>query len=129
GRTSEALVFLPARSTSPVRALGRRVLIGLLLLAIIVAIVWFDRDSYNDNADGTVDLIDALYYATVTMTTTGYGDITPVAPHSRLINALIVTPLRVAFLALLVGTTLEVLANEGRRMFIDARWRKRMRNH
>lgn len=128
-RVSEALVFLPARSMSPVRALARRVLIGLFLLAIIVAIVWFDRDSYTDSADGTVDLIDALYYATVTMTTTGYGDITPVAPHSRLINAIVVTPLRVAFLALLVGTTLEVLANEGRRMFIDARWRKRMRNH
>ena len=30
---------------------------------------------------------------------------------------------------LLVGTTLEVLANEGRRIIRDARWRKRMRNH
>ena len=30
---------------------------------------------------------------------------------------------------LLVGTTLEVLANQGRRIFKDGRWRKRMRNH
>ena len=44
-------------------------------------------------------------------------------------NAIVVTPMRIAFLVLLVGTTLEVLANEGRRMFIDGRWRKRMRNH
>ena len=46
-----------------------------------------------------------------------------------MINALIVTPLRILFLVLLVGTTLEVLANEGRRIIRDTRWRKRMRNH
>jgi voltage-gated potassium channel len=65
----------------------------------------------------------------VTITTTGYGDITPVATHARLINAILIAPLRIAFLVLLVGTTLEVLANEGRRIFRDGRWRKRMRNH
>lgn len=129
GWTNEALVLLPARAASPLQELGRRAMLGVILLAIIVAIVWLDRASYTDNHDGTVDLIDALYYATVTMTTTGYGDITPVTPHARLVNALLVTPLRVMFLVLLVGTTLEVLANEGRRIFIDSRWRKRMRNH
>ena len=65
----------------------------------------------------------------MTITTTGYGDITPVEPHARVINAILVTPLRIAFLVLLVGTTLEVLANQGRRMFKDGRWRKQMRNH
>ena len=76
-----------------------------------------------------MSLIDALYYATVTVTTTGYGDITPVAEHARLFNALLVTPLRIAFLVLLVGTTLQVLATEGRRAMVDSNWRKRMRNH
>ena len=37
--------------------------------------------------------------------------------------------MRILFLVLLVGTTLEVLANEGRRMMRDNRWRKHMRNH
>ena len=94
-----------------------------------MALVWFDRDSYTDNWDREVSLIDAIYYATVTITTTGYGDITPVEPHARVLNAIVVTPLRIVFLVLLVGTTLEVLANQGRRMFKDGRWRKRMRNH
>jgi voltage-gated potassium channel len=40
-----------------------------------------------------------------------------------------VTPLRIGFLVLLVGTTLQVLANEGRRIYTDGRWRKQMRNH
>ncbi|MDF9457834.1 potassium channel family protein, partial [Bacillus cereus] len=89
-----------------------------------------DRDSYVDSTAGDgVSLIDAFYYSTVTVTTTGYGDITPVAPHARLINALIITPLRITFLVLLVGTTLEMLANEGRRGLLDSAWRKRMRNH
>jgi voltage-gated potassium channel len=125
----EALVSLPARSSSPAQELLRRGLLALLLLSIVVLLVWFDRASYRDTYDGSVGLIDAIYYATVTITTTGYGDITPVAPHARVLSAIVVTPLRVAFLVLLVGTTLEVLAHHGRRMFKDARWRKRMRNH
>lgn len=127
--TTQALVSLPARSSSPGRELGRRGLIALGLLGIIVALVYLDRDAYTDSHDGVVTLVDAIYYATVTITTTGYGDITPIAPHSRIINAIVVTPLRIGFLVLLVGTTLEVLANEGRRMLRDGRWRKQMRNH
>src|SRR5699024_3142294 len=61
--------------------------------------------------------------------TTGYGDVTPVSQQERLITALIVTPLRIVFLALLVGTTLTVLTKESRQTFMIRRWRKRMRNH
>ncbi len=127
--TNETLVSLPARTSSPAVELLRRALLALALVAIIVILVWVDRDSYTDNHDQKVSLIDAIYYATVTITTTGYGDITPITPHARILNAIVVTPMRIAFLVLLVGTTLQVLANEGRRMFMDTRWRKRMRNH
>ena len=127
--TTETLVSLPARSASPGIELARRGLLALGLLAVVVALVWFDRDSYTDSHDGSVTLIDAIYYATVTITTTGYGDITPVEPHARVLNAILVTPLRIGFLVLLVGTTLEVLANQGRRMYLDSRWRRHMRNH
>lgn len=99
------------------------------LLTVMVLIVVVDRDGYTDNLDGDVDLIDSIYYATVTLTTTGYGDITPVTPTARMVNAFVVTPLRIAFLVVLVGTTLEVLANEGRRIMRDTRWRKRMKDH
>lgn len=126
-----ALVSLPQRQgRSPVRELLRRIVMAMLLLVASTMIIWFDRGSYVDNVAGDgVSFIDALYYSTVTVTTTGYGDITPLAPHARLINAVLVTPLRIAFLVLLVGTTLEVLANEGRRGMRDSAWRKTMRNH
>lgn len=124
-----SLVSLPRVATSPLGELSRRALLALGLLLVTTAIVYFDRDAYTDSADGVVSFVDALYYATVTITTTGYGDITPVAEHARIINALVVTPLRICFLVLLVGTTLEVLANEGRRRMRDTAWRKHMRNH
>jgi voltage-gated potassium channel len=127
--SGQSLVSLPATTRSPARELARRALLALTLLALTVTLVYVDRDSYTDNWDGQVSFIDCIYYATVTITTTGYGDITPVEPHSRLINAIVVTPLRIGFLVLLVGTTLEVLAHEGQRIFRDNRWRKRMRNH
>src|SRR6478609_9473218 len=94
-------------------------------------LVYLDRNAYTDNNDPTrqVGFIDSIYYTTVTLSTTGYGDIAPVAPHARLINAFVITPLRIAFLVLLIGTTLEVLASQGREIFRVSRWRKKMGAH
>lgn len=124
-------VSLPARTRSPWWQLGRRVLLATAILVGTVLLVWFDRAAYRDNNDptGHVDLVDAIYYTTVTLSTTGYGDIAPVAPHARMLNAFIITPARIAFLVLLIGTTLEVLASQGREMVRVARWRKRMSEH
>ncbi len=124
-------VSLPEKVRSPWWELGRRVLLAVAILVGTVMLVWLDRKGYHDNGDptGRVDLVDAIYYTTVTLSTTGYGDIAPVASHARLINAFLITPLRIAFLVLLIGTTLEVLASQGREMFRVARWRKKMGNH
>ena len=124
-------VRLPAIVRSPFWELTRQVLLALAILSFTVALVYFDNEGYRDNADPTneVDLIDAIYYTTVTLSTTGYGDIAPAASHTRLINAFVLTPLRIAFLVLLIGTTLEVLATQGREMFRISRWRKTMDDH
>lgn len=123
------IVNLPDRARSPWWELGRRLLMALGILVGTVLLVWFDRDGYGDNSDGSVNLIDAIYYTTVTLSTTGYGDIAPVSDNARLINAFVITPARIAFLVLLIGTTLEVLASQGREMFRVARWRKKMGHH
>jgi voltage-gated potassium channel len=73
--------------------------------------------------------IDALYYTTVTLSTTGYGDITPVTTAARLTNALLVTPMRFLFVLVLIGTTIQVLTERSRDQFNVARWRTRVKDH
>ena len=124
-------VALPETSRSPWWELTRRLLMAIGILVGTVMLVYFDRDGYYDNNDPTrkVGLVDSIYYTTVTLSTTGYGDIAPFTDTARLINAFVITPLRIAFLVLLIGTTLEVLASQGRDMIRVSRWRKKMNEH
>jgi voltage-gated potassium channel len=125
-------VRLPVIVRSPFWALTRRVLLAVAILAVTVAIVYLGRAGYRDNAEPPsyhVDFVDSVYYATVTLSTTGYGDIAPFTSGARLVNAFVVTPLRLAFLLLLIGTTLEVINAHGREMFRISRWRKSMDEH
>jgi voltage-gated potassium channel len=124
-------VSLPDPVHSPWWALGRRLLAALAILVGTVLLVYFDNDGYIDGNDptGYVDFVDSIYYTTVTLSTTGYGDIAPFTSQARLVNAFVITPARIAFLVLLIGTTLEVLASQGRDMFRVARWRKHMGQH
>ena len=101
--------------------------ISVVLLNWLLVVV--ERRSYNDSYDGDVSVIDALYYTTVTLTTTGYGDITPVTQGARLINALVVTPMRLLFVVVLVGTTIQALTERSREQFRLARWRSRLKDH
>lgn len=54
------------------------------MLAVTILIVYLDRANYRDAVDDNVSLLDAVYYATVTLSTTGYGDITPAGDGARL---------------------------------------------
>ena len=72
----------PEKVRSPWWELGRRLLVAIGILVGTVLLVYLDRDGYHDGNDptGEVDLVDSIYYTTVTLSTTGYGDI---APSSR----------------------------------------------
>ncbi|MEU8117105.1 NAD-binding protein [Spirillospora sp. NPDC049024] len=123
------LVMLPSSRTGPLRAVAKRVGLALVLLFLVVAVVYLDRDGYRDSGGGRLSLLDAFYYASVTMSTTGYGDITPVSDGARFVNIVFITPVRVLFLIVLVGTTLEVLAERTRDDWRKSRWRARVRDH
>lgn len=123
-------VKLPRRVVErPLVQVGRRLLMALCVLALTILIVWIDREGYHDNANNEVDLLDASYYATVTLSTTGYGDIVPHSDSARLTNIVLITPLRVLFLIILVGTTLEVLTERTREEWRLSRWRSNLRDH
>ncbi len=120
---------VPEMQTSPARAIARRVSYALAALALAVVVVYIDRDGYKDAQENQLSLLDCIYYATVSLSTTGYGDITPITPTARLVNVLIITPLRIFFLIVLVGTTLSALTESSRQTFKIQRWRHRVRNH
>jgi voltage-gated potassium channel len=120
---------VPESRVSPIRAIARRLALALLALFAAVIIVYLDRDGYRDVQGNRLTFLDCVYYATVSLSATGYGDITPYTESARLINVLVITPLRVAFLIVLVGTTLEVLTERSRQALKIQRWRKKVRNH
>ncbi|AJE32440.1 MAG: potassium channel family protein [Corynebacterium humireducens] len=112
-------------AASPWALIGRRVLYAYLLLLLVATIVYLDKDGYTED----LTFIDAFYYSAVSLSTTGYGDITPVTQSARLINIVVITPIRIAFVILLVGTTLSVLTENSRKTLQIQRWRKSVRNH
>ncbi|NUS13955.1 MAG: potassium channel family protein [Streptomyces sp.] len=122
-------VSFPRRTAGPLVQVSRRLLMALLVLAVTVVLVYADRRGYHDSADDSVSFLDALYYSTVTLSTTGYGDIVPYSTTARLTTTFLVTPLRVVFLIILVGTTLEVLTERTREQFRLTRWRRTVRDH
>jgi voltage-gated potassium channel len=121
---------MPDSTISPFRSLLRRLLIAVGALVATALIVFFGRDGYldNNNDDG-ISLLDAFYYSTVSVSTTGYGDIVPVSDTARLLTTLFVTPLRLIFLITFVGTTVELLTERSRQAFQVQRWRTRVRDH
>ncbi|MFJ4810857.1 potassium channel family protein [Streptomyces longwoodensis] len=126
---SRSLTMPVHTARPPLQQVLQRLALALVVLAVTTLIVYLDSGGYHDNADDGVDLLDSAYYATVTLSTTGYGDITPVSDSARLVNILVITPLRVLFLIILVGTTLEVLTERTRQQVRIHRWRSRIRNH
>ena len=115
--------------TRPLVAIMRRFAFAIGIVLVNWLIVVLERDNYTDNYDGDVSVLDALYYTTVTLTTTGYGDITPITDGARLINALVVTPMRLLFVVVLVGTTIQALTERSREDFRLGRWRARVKDH
>lgn len=78
--------------------------VAFLLVAIVVLIHWMDREGLRDQVDGHVSFSDVVYFTMISVTTTGFGDIVPVSDRSRLIEAVIVTPIRIAVLFIFLGT-------------------------
>lgn len=123
-------LVLPQRPTRPVRQIGTRIFIVLSCVVLTTLVVFLDRDGYsNAPTDQPLTLLDSLYYATVTLSTTGYGDIAPVSPSARFMNVFIITPLRFIFLITLVGTALEALAKRTQYDWRVRKWRDKVSDH
>ncbi|WP_300607164.1 TrkA family potassium uptake protein [Trebonia sp.] len=118
----------PTRRGSPLAAVAARMLLAVGLLVLSSAIVYLDRYGYRDSAHPgrPLSVLGSIYFATVSLSTIGYGDIVPVTTAARLVNTVVITPMRLLFLIILVGTTLQVLTRQTRTNWRIARWRSKM---
>jgi voltage-gated potassium channel len=123
------VIHVPMVRHGPVRALAARLAAAVLLVLVTAVIVYAGRAGYRDvNGDGLTAL-DCVYYAVVSLSTAGAGDISPVTSGARLVNLLLLTPARVLFLIILVGTTVEVLSEQYRKNLRVSRWRRKLKDH
>ncbi len=83
---------------------GLRLSLAFLLIFFVIIIHWIDREGLKDNHDGVISFLDVVYFTMISVTTTGFGDIAPISDRSRFIEAVIVTPVRIAVLFIFVGT-------------------------
>lgn len=98
-------ISMRRRGKLPVWAqLAWRAVLVVGLLIFTIALHWFERDGLKDTHDGHISFTDVVYFTMISITTTGYGDIVPVAPHTRLFDALVVTPIRIFFVLIFIGT-------------------------
>ncbi len=123
------LVQVPRRRRAPFTAIVRRVAFAIGLVVFVALVVRLGRDGYIDITDNDIGFLDALYYASVTVTTTGYGDITAISDGARLATILLITPARILFLILVVSTTVEVLTDQTREHIQKRRWRQQVNDH
>ena len=101
---------------SPLRAVLRRAGLAVGVIGAVAVVLWFDRDGLRDTAhpDRPMGFVDVFYFTVVSLTTVGYGDIVPVTDGARLINAVLLTPIRVGLWALFLGTAYELTVLRGR---------------
>lgn len=114
---------------SPLQVIGFRLLIVLALIGIVMLTFWLDRENLRDSSDGSISFIDIIYFTMVTITTVGYGDIVPVGDRARLLDALIVTPIRLSIWLLFLGTTYQFVLRHVVEEWWALRHGARMKDH
>ena len=95
--------------SSPWRKLAVRALLATALLVTAFLLLWFDREGLRDQIDGSLTFGEVIYFTMITITTVGYGDIVPVTERARLIDAFLLTPIRLFIWLIFLGTAFDLL--------------------
>ena len=117
--TSGPKLLITPKSWSPVRVLITRLMVVILLFCLLFGLLWADRDGLRDQSDGEISFSDIVYFTMITVSTVGYGDIVPVSTRARLLDALVITPIRLGIWILFLGTAYQLIIRqylEGYRM-------------
>lgn len=109
--------------------LGIRLGIALSLIMFVIMIHWWDRGGLVDNLDGEVSFTDVVYFTMISVTTTGFGDIAPITDRARMVEAIIVTPIRFAVFFIFVGTAYNFIIKRSWEKYRMARIQEQLSNH
>lgn len=135
---AKAAEIVAARKFKPLRRAVRlpvwgdlsiRLFAALFLISIVVMIHYLDREGLVDNVDGHVSFLDVVYFTMISITTTGFGDIAPVTDKARLVEAIIVTPIRFAVFFIFVGTAYNFIIKRSWEKWRMARIQEKLSNH
>jgi voltage-gated potassium channel len=109
--------------------LSIRIGLALFLIFVVIMIHWWDREGLVDNLDGEVSFLDVVYFTMISVTTTGFGDIAPISDRARLIEAVIVTPIRFAVFFIFVGTAYNFIIKRSWENWRMARIQEQLSDH
>jgi voltage-gated potassium channel len=109
--------------------LGIRMGLAFLLIGLVIAIHWWDRAGLKDNFDDHISFLDVVYFTMISITTTGFGDIAPITDRARLIEAVIVTPVRIAVLFIFVGAAYDFVIKRSWEKWRMARIQEQLTDH
>ncbi|MFN3510003.1 MAG: potassium channel family protein [Tsuneonella troitsensis] len=109
--------------------LGIRMGLALGLVFMVIMIHWWDREGLVDNFDGEISFLDVVYFTMISITTTGFGDIAPISDRARLVEAVIVTPIRIAVLFIFVGAAYDFVIRRSWEKWRMARIQERLTDH
>lgn len=127
--SSELLVLRRKPRITGWFGLAWRIAAVLGLIAFLILIHWLEREGLKDTHDGHVSLTDVLYFTMISATTTGYGDIVPVTERTRLFDAFVVTPVRIFFLLIFIGSAYLFVARRSWERFIMKRIQRTLHDH
>jgi voltage-gated potassium channel len=104
-----SILRLPEQSPWP--SLLRRIVLVVGVILLVTVLLYITRGGLRDNThpDRVLSFVDVLYFTVISVTTVGYGDIVPVTDGARLVNAILLTPVRILVLTAFIGTAYELI--------------------
>jgi len=122
-------VIVTPNTWSPALVLATRLGIAALLFCLVFGLLWWDRDGLRDQLDGEISFTDVVYFTMITVTTVGYGDIVPVSTRARLLDALVVTPIRFSIWFLFLGTAYQLIFRQYMEGYLMAKLQGGLNRH
>ncbi|KAF5438217.1 voltage-gated potassium channel, partial [Candidatus Methanophagaceae archaeon] len=121
---------------SPFGMVAIRLVLVMNFILILAIIIWFLENHFDpggmldqNDPTGVFSFIDAIYFTMVTVMTVGYGDIVPVSPLARMLDAFLITFGRIFVWMIFIGTAYQFIYQQYREERELKKLQKKLNNH